>query len=261
MNDNEAKVLLQRDGAVATLVMNRAAQRNALDIPTAKEFLARCTELAADSGVRAVVLKADGKNFGVGGDLAALRVDSPNTARELVGTMHQAIRLLTNMDAPVIASIQGAVAGGSLSLSLACDLAVAADTAKFNMAYINVAVSCDLSGSWNLPRVVGLRNAMGLALLGDTFDANEALRLGLINKVVPEAELEQATCALARRIAAGPAVAMGRTKRLLRASFNNDLNTHLDRELESFVACAGTSDFAEALDAFFGKRAPEFKGR
>lgn len=260
MSNDNATVLLHRDGAVATLVMNRAAQRNALDIPTAREFLARCEELAADQSVRAVVLKADGKNFGVGGDLAALRVDSANTARELVGTMHKGLRLLVGMDAPVIASVQGAVAGGSLSLSLACDLAIAADTARFNLAYINVAVSCDLSGSWNLPRMVGLRNAMGLALLGDTFDANEALRLGLVNKVVPEAELATATEAMARRIAAGPAIAMGRTKRLLRASFNNDLDSHLDRELESFVACAGTADFTEALDAFFGKRAPEFKG-
>ncbi|MDO9218139.1 MAG: enoyl-CoA hydratase-related protein, partial [Lacisediminimonas sp.] len=141
-----------------------------------------------------------------------------------------------------------------------CDLAIAADSTRFNLAYIGVAVSCDLSGTWNLPRMVGLRNAMGLALLGETFDASEALRLGLVNKVVPEATLAEATDALARRIAAGPTLAMGRTKRLLRASFDSDLGTQLDREQENFIASAGTADFTEALDAFFGKRPADFKG-
>ena len=261
MNTMDSPVYLQRDGAIATLVMNRPVQRNALDIPTARAFLACCTKLAADTTVRAVVLRAEGKNFGVGGDLAALRIDSQETARALLAPMHAGIRLLTNMDAPVIASLHGAVAGGSLSLALACDLAIAADTTRFNLAYIGVAVSCDLSGTWNLPRMVGLRNAMGLALLGESFDASEALRLGLVNKVVPEATLAEATDALARRLAAGPTLAMGRTKRLLRASFDNDLSTQLDCEQENFIASAGTADFTEALDAFFGKRPADFKGR
>ena len=260
MNSSTAPVLLHREGAVAWLVLNRPAALNALDIPTANAFLACCEELAADTGVRAVVLKGEGKTFGVGGDLAALRHDAAATAMALIEPLHRAVLLLTSMDAPVIASLHGSVAGGSMSLSMACDLAIAADTARFNLAYVNVAANCDVSGSWHLPRLVGLRNAMAIALLGDSFDATEALRLGLINRVVPAVALQEETDALARRLAAGPTLAIGRMKRLLRQSLDNDLPTQLDLERDNFRASAGTGDFAEALDAFFAKRAAHFKG-
>ena len=261
MNTSTAPVLLRREGAVAWLILNRPAGLNALDIPTANAFLACCQELAADPGVRAVVLKGAGKTFGVGGDLAALRDDPAATAMALIEPLHQAVRLLTAMDAPVIASLQGSVAGGSLSLSMACDLALAADRARFNLAYVNVAANCDVSGSWHLPRLVGLRNAMAIALLGETFDAAEALRLGLINRVVPAIALEEETDALARRLASGPTLAIGRMKRLLRQSLGHDLDTQLDLERDNFRASAATEDFSEAMAAFFSKRAPHFRGR
>ena len=126
---------------------------------------------------------------------------------------------------------------------------------------LNVAASCDVSGSWHLPRLVGLRNAMAIALLGDTFDAAEALRLGLVNRVVPAIALEEETDALARRLASGPTLAIGRMKRLLRQSLDNDLGTQLDMERDNFRASTATEDFSEALDAFFSKRAPHFNGR
>jgi 2-(1,2-epoxy-1,2-dihydrophenyl)acetyl-CoA isomerase len=198
MSSSTAPVLLHREGAVAWLTLNRPAALNALDIPTANAFLACCEELAADTGVRAVVLKGEGKTFGVGGDLAALRHDAAATAMALIEPLHRAVLLLTSMDAPVIASLHGSVAGGSMSLSMACDLAIAADTTRFNLAYVNVAANCDVSGSWHLPRLVGLRNAMAIALLGDSFDAAEALRLGLVNRVVPAVALQEETDALAR---------------------------------------------------------------
>jgi 2-(1,2-epoxy-1,2-dihydrophenyl)acetyl-CoA isomerase len=261
MNPSTAPVLLHREGAVAWLVLNRPTALNALDIPTANAFLACCEELAADTGVRAVVLKGEGKTFGVGGDLAALRHDAPATAMALIEPLHRAVLLLTSMDAPVIASLHGSVAGGSMSLSMACDLAIAADTTRFNLAYVNVAANCDVSGSWHLPRLVGLRNAMAIALLGDSFDAAEALRLGLVNRVVPAVALQEETDALARRLAAGPTLAIGRMKRLLRQSLDNDLPRQLDLERDNFRGSAGTADFAEALEAFFAKRAAHFKGR
>ncbi len=259
-SDPAAPVLLQRDGGVAILTLNRPGSMNALDIPMAQAFYGCCLALQGDPGVRAVVIKGAGRAFGVGGDLAALRDDPAATAMALIEPLHQAVRLLTSMDAPVIASLHGAVAGGSMSLSMACDLAIAADTARFNLAYVNVGASCDLSGSWHLPRLVGLRNAMAIALLGDSLDAAEALRLGLVNRVVPAAELEAATMALAQRLAAGPTLAIGRTKRLLRQSLDNSLSTQLDLERDSFRDSTGTADFGEALDAFFGKRAPFFGG-
>ena len=165
------------------------------------------------------------------------------------------------MDAPVIASLHGSVAGGSLSLALGCDLALAADDARFNLAYVNVAASCDVGGSWHLPRLVGLRRSMQIALLGETLGAAEALAMGLINRSVPAAELVSSTQVLAQRLAAGPTLAHGRMKRLLRASFDNDLSTQLDQERDAFQASAGTQDFNEALAAFFGRRKPTFTGR
>jgi 2-(1,2-epoxy-1,2-dihydrophenyl)acetyl-CoA isomerase len=261
MHDVSSPVILRREGAVAYLVMNRPDAHNALDIPTAQALHAHCQDIAADPAIRAVVIKGAGKSFGVGGDLAALRVDPPQTAMALIEPLHASVRLLASMNAPVIASLHGNVAGGSMSLALACDLAIAADSARFNLAYINVAASCDLSGSWHLPRLVGLRNAMAIALMGDTFDASEALRLGLVNQVVPAAELEARTAALADRLASGPTHAIGKMKRLLRQSFDNDLATQLDAERDSFRDCATTRDFGEALDAFFARRRPQFQGR
>lgn len=256
-----APVLLRREGALAWLVLNRPAGLNAIDIPTAHAFYDCCAQLAADPSVRAVVLKGEGRTFGVGGDLAALRHNPAATAIALIEPLHQAVRLLSAMDAPVIASLHGSVAGGSLSLSMACDLAIAADTTRFNLAYVNVAANCDVSGSWNLPRMVGLRNAMAIALLGDTFDAAEALRLGLVNRVVPAATLEEETDALARRLAEGPTLAIGRMKRLLRQSLHHDLDTQLDLERDNFCASAATEDFEEGMSAFFARRVPYFKGR
>lgn len=261
MPTTEPLVILQRDGAIATLILNRPGSLNALDLPTAQAFLACCTELAADDSVRAVLLKGAGKAFGVGGDLASLRIDSTATAMALIAPLHAAILLLTSMNAPVIACLHGTVAGGSLSLAMACDLAIAADDTRFNLAYVNVAANCDLSGSWHLPRLVGLRNAMAIALLGDTFDAAEALRLGLLNRIVPAAELEAAATALVQRLGSGPTLAIGRLKRLLRQSLDNDLPTQLDLERDNFRDSTATVDFTEALDAFFSKRRPVFVGR
>ena len=253
-------LVMTRDDGIATLTFNRPAALNALDIPTARAFLAACQSLTDDSQLRVVVIRGEGRAFGVGGDLSALQHDTAATAHELIGFLHEAVVLLANINAPVIASLHGAVAGGSLSLSLACDLAIAADTTRFNLAYANIGASCDVSGSWNLPRLVGLRNAMQIALLSETFDATEALRLGLINRVVPADTLQEETMTLARRLAAGPTQAYGRMKRLMRQSFETDLSTQLDAERENFKASTQTDDFKTAIKAFFAKKPALFKG-
>src|SRR5205823_14349894 len=175
--------------------------------------------------------------------------DAAACAPALIGPVHEAIALIAELDVPFIASLHGIVAGGSLSLAMACDLAIAAEGTKFNLAYVNIAASCDGAASWSLPRIVGLRNAMAIALLGETFDADEALRLGLVNKVVPMAALESSVNQLAQRLAAGPTRAIGRLKRLVRTSFEDDLPTRLDRERDEFVANARTEDFTVAVDA------------
>lgn len=257
----EAPVQLVRDAAVAVLRLNRPAAFNALDAPTAAAFHTACMALATDASVRAVVICGAGRAFGVGGDLAAMRGNASVVAPQLIEGLHGGLKLLAGMNAPVIASLQGAVAGGSMSLALGCDLAIAADNASFNLAYTRIGASCDGSSSWALPRVVGLRRAMEIALLSEGFDAAEALRLGLVNRVVPAAELEAETAKLAQRLAAGPTLAYGRVKRLLRQSLDRDFAGQLDAEAEAFAAGTRTQDFHEGLEAFFAKRPAAFTGR
>lgn len=260
MSDTSEPIRLERQGAVATLVLNRPAQLNAINVPMAQAFDRACAALAADPSVRAVVLRGEGRCFGAGGDLAEFQREPQTQALAVIEPMHRGLLCLAAMDAPVIASLHGSVAGGSLSLALGCDLALAASDARFNLAYVNVAASCDVGGSWHLPRLVGLRRAMQLALLGDSIDAAEALQMGLVNQVVPPDQLAGATQWLAHRLADGPTLAHGRLKRLLRSAFTNDLATQLDLERDGFHGSAGTEDFREALDAFFARRKPQFKG-
>jgi len=255
-----SSVLLKIESGIAHLTVNRPEAMNAIHVPMADAFLAQCQAIAQDPSVRVVVLRGAGKAFGVGGDLATLQTDSVNSANALISRLHEAVLILAHLNAPVIASLHSVVAGGSLSLSSACDLAIAAEGTRFNLAYANVAASCDVSASWSLPRLVGLRNALQMALLSDTFDAQEALRLGLVNRVVPAEALEAEVSALANRLAQGPTLAYGKLKRLMRESFQNTLEAQLEAERTQFMASAQTADFKEALDAFLSKRKPNFKG-
>lgn len=258
MSDQSSPLIVGRDGGIAWLRFNRPQVLNALDRATARAFVDVCRTLAADRSVRALVLSGAGRAFMAGGDLAELKADPPGAAEALIGPMHEALPLLASMRAPVIASLHGAVAGAGLSLAMACDFAIAAEGTKFTLAYVNIGASCDVSASWSLPRLVGLRRALEIALLGDVFDAAEAQRLGLVNRVVPAAELESQTLALAKRLAEGPAESIAQMKRLMRTSFERDLRGQLDAERAAFLACAATADFAEGVDAFIAKRKPRF---
>jgi 2-(1,2-epoxy-1,2-dihydrophenyl)acetyl-CoA isomerase len=250
-----------RDGAIAHIRFNRPEVLNAIDIPTANGFLAGCKAIAADPEVRVVVISGEGRAFIAGGDLAAMRGAPVETAQALIKPMHAGIAILASINAPVLASLHGAVAGGGLGVALACDLAIAAEGTRFNLAYPNIGTSSDCSTSWALPRLVGMRKAMEIALLGETFDAAEALRLNLVNRVVPAADLQAETQKLAQRLADGPPLALGRLKRLVRESFDRDLQAQLDAEAEGFASCAATADFAEGVAAFFEKRPAHYQGR
>lgn len=252
---------VSRDGALVRLTLNRPEALNALDVDMANALLAACRDLHADAGVRAVLIEGAGRAFAAGGDLAAMRADPVPVAGALIGTLHEALRLLAALDAPVVAALHGAVAGAGLSLAAAADLAIAAEGTKFNLAYVNIGTSCDLGATWSLPRLVGLRRALEIALLGDSFDAAQALHLGLVNRVVPRERLAGEAEALARRLANGPTQALGRMKRLMRTSFERDFAGQLDAERAAFLECAATPDFAEGLDAFFARRAPRFEGK
>ncbi len=254
-------LLVSREGGVVHLTFNRPEVLNALNLPLAAAFRDQCLKLAADPSVRVVVLKGAGRGFMAGGDIAVMRQDPVANAGALIETMHEGLQALAAMQAPVLASLHGVVAGGGLGVALAADLAIAAEGTKFNLAYANIGTSCDCSNSWSLPRLVGLRKAMEIALLSDTFDAQEALRLGLLNRVVPGDRLAEETDAIATRLAAGAPLALGNLKRLMRESLGRSLPEQLDAERQAFLQCAATRDFAEGTGAFLEKRPAKYEGR
>ena len=252
---------LTRAGAVVTLRFNRPQALNAIDVPMAQALLTAVKALAADPTVRALVLCGAGKAFMAGGDLATLRADPVQGAADLLGPLNEAVQVLATMNAPVIAKVHGVAAGAGLSLMLQADFVIAAEDTRFNLAYINLGTSCDVGASWMLPRLVGLRHALEIALLGDTLSAADALRLGLVNRVVPAEQLDTTADALIERIAHGPTLAYGAMKRLMRASFERDLNTQLIAETAAFAGCAATQDMRTGIEAFFARKPAAFEGR
>ncbi|MFV0678528.1 enoyl-CoA hydratase/isomerase family protein [Variovorax sp. tm] len=260
IDSTDCALVAGREGAVATLTFNRPAALNAIDVEMARSFLAALNDIAADRGVRAVLLRGSGKAFMAGGDLATLQADPLRGAADLIGPMHEAVTLLAGLDAPVVAQVHGVAAGAGLSLMMHADFVLAAEGTRFNLAYVNIGASCDLGASWALPRQVGLRHALEIAMLGEMFDATVAQRIGLLNRVVPADALPIEAMALAQRLASGPTVALGRLRRLVRGSFDRDLHAQLDAESVAFKHCAGSADFKSGIDAFFEKRQPFFNG-
>lgn len=271
MSDTAPPVLLTREGAVSWIRLNRPAVLNALDEPTAAALLEACRSVAAEGAdqggqgpTRVLVIAGNGRGFMAGGDVGRFN-DDPTAASAVAGAiiahLHEAVRILDQLDVPVLASVHGPVAGAGMSLATAADLCIAADDAKFTMAYARIGATPDGSGSFHLPRLVGLRRALELAMLSDVIDAAEALRIGLVNRVVPAADLAAETAKLAERLAAGPTVAYAGIRHLMRQSFTQSLDGQLDAERDRFLATAATADFREGIAAFTAKRRPDFTGR
>ena len=257
-------VLLERHGAVARLTLNRPEKLNVLGADMISGLRAHLADLAADSAVRAILLEGAGKAFMAGGDVGNFHAnlpEMPNLIKSWAGAFHEVIHDLRSMPKPVLAKVHGAVAGGGLSVMMACDLAIAAEGTKFTLAYANIGTSPDGGSTFFLPRICGTRRALELALVTDPFDAKRAAELGLVNWVVPDAELETRTMELMNRLAHGPTAAYARTKALIGASFDRTMAGQLDAEVESFSASTKTRDFAEGVTAFVEKRKPRFEGR
>jgi 2-(1,2-epoxy-1,2-dihydrophenyl)acetyl-CoA isomerase len=261
----DESILLARDGGVATLTLNRPDSLNTLDPAMMDALVANALALGGDDSVRCIVIRGAGRHFMAGGDIRtfAAHLGAPPAQRReafarIVQQVHTAIETIYRMPHPVIAAVHGAVAGFGLSLMCACDLAVAADSSYFTSAYRHIGLTPDGGATFALPRIVGIKKAMEIVLLGERFGADDALRLGLVNRVVPEAELGAAVEKLAAAMASGPTLALRNGKRLINQSLGTSLSVQLDAEAKSFGACSATPDFVEGIGAFLDKRPPRF---
>ena len=256
-------ILLSVEAGVATLSFNRPEVFNAMDPEMMVQFRATAERVERDATVRALVLRGEGKAFVAGGDVALFHQHIEVLPEAIVRwgrDMHFAILALRRMAKPVLASVHGACAGAGFSILCAADLAVAADNARFSLAYANIGASPDGGSSHFLPRLVGYKKAMELTLLPDLFGADVARDLGLVNWVVPAGQIAQETARIARRLADGPTKAHGEAKRLMNHSLERSMETQMEEELAAFARCAQTRDLAEGVAAFVEKRKPAFSG-
>ncbi len=257
-------VLLAVDGGVATIAFNRPEVFNAMDGEMMIQFRAAAELVQKDPAVRVIVLRGEGKSFLAGGDVGAFHRhlhELPDLILRWGREMHFGLLALRRAPKPVLASVHGAVAGAGFSMLCAADLSVSADDARFSLAYAGIGTSPDGGSTHFLPRLVGYKKAMELTLLPELFDAATAQRLGLVNWVVPAAELGAQTQRTAVRLAQGPTRAYAESKRLLNQSLERSLETQMEEELQAFARCAVTEDLAEGVTAFVEKRKPVFKGK
>ncbi|MEO8463055.1 MAG: enoyl-CoA hydratase-related protein, partial [Chloroflexota bacterium] len=255
----EPDVLIHVAAGVATITLNRPAALNSLTIPMKERLLGALETAAADPTVRAIVLTGAGRAFCAGQDLRErLEPGAPPLDKELTLRYNPIVRAIRNAPQPVIAAINGVAAGAGASLAFACDLRIAAETASFVLAFGRIGLIPDSGATWTLPRLVGAARAAEIALLGDSVSAEEALRIGLVSRVVPADELGAAAAENAGRIAAGAPLAMTLTKRALADAFDRDLDAALGAEAEAQGMAGAHPDHAEGLAAFVEKRAPRF---
>jgi len=254
-------VLVRVADAVATITLNRPASLNALTIPMKERLLAILEGVGGDPAVRAVVLTGTGRAFCAGQDLRErLAPDPPSLDDELRLRYNPIVRAIRDAPQPWIAAVNGVAAGAGASLAFACDLRLAAEGASFVLAFGRIGLVPDSGATWTLPRLVGAARAAEIALLGDTVVAEEALRLGLVSRVVPDDELGPAAAAMAARLAALAPGATAATKRLLGTAFDRDLDAALEAEAEAQTAAGSHPDHAEGLAAFVEKRPARFEG-
>ena len=260
-------LLQQVKDGVAVLTMNRPDRLNAMSGAMLDAMIEALPRLAADTNVGVVVLTGAGRGFCSGGDVKAMAEGTEAEGDTLESRAHalrsrmEVSRWLHEMPKPTIAMVRGAAAGAGLSLALACDLRVASDNAKFATAFARVGYSGDFGGSYYLTQLVGTAKARELYYTADIVDAQQALTLGIVNRVVSDAKLEDETMALAARIAAGPRVALGYMKRNMNAAESGNLKELLDLEAWHHTRTGLTEDHREAARAFVDKRTPVFKGR
>jgi len=250
---------------IATLTLNRPERLNALGGTLREDLFAAVTAAAADPHVGVLVITGAGRGFCSGGDVKSMSErdqagQASTTNERLAPVRDRCILAMRDCPKPIIAAVNGAAAGAGMNLALACDMRIASNTAKFSQAFVKRGLAPDWGGSYFLPRVVGTAKACELIFTGEAIDAAEALKLGIVNAVVAPAELMAAAYTLARKIAAGPPVAIALTKRAIHHNQEVDLRAALEFETFAQGVCKDTEDAKEGVKAFVEKRAPVFRG-
>ena len=246
---------------VATLTLDRPSDANAIDLGLARELMEAAIRCSEDREVRAVVITGAGRFFCAGGDLKSFAAHGdglPAHLKEVTTYLHAAVSRLARMDAPVVAAVNGAAAGAGMSLACACDFVFAAESARFTMAYTRAGLTPDGSSTYFLPRIIGFKRALDLALTNRTLAAGEALDWGLVARVVPDATLLEEARTFAKGLAAGPTGAFGSTKRLLHSGFTSTLETQMEQETLAIADAARGAEGREGIVAFLEKRPPRF---
>ena len=249
-------------GHVARITLDRPEAANSLNAAMARELAHAAIRCSEDRAVRAVILTGAGRMFSGGGDLksfAAQRDELPSHLKQVAGDLHAAISRFVRMDAPVIAAVNGSAGGAGFSLCLFCDLVLAAQSAKFVLAYTRAGLSPDGGSTFFLPRIIGLRRSLELALTNRVLSAEEAHDWGIVNRVVPDAALQGEAGRLATALAAGATGALGAAKRLLHHAFSESLETQMELEAQAIAAQARGAESREGIAAFISKREPRFQ--
>jgi enoyl-CoA hydratase/carnithine racemase len=259
-------LLYEAKDGVATLTLNRPERMNALGDTLREDFLDAITRTAADPDVRVMIVTGSGKAFCAGGDVKAMN-EAKETGRErplldkIAPSRDRTLLAMRDAPQPIIAAINGAAAGAGMNLALGCDLRLASTAAKFSQAFVKRGLHPDWGGTYFLPRVVGMARAAEMIFTGEVIDAAEALKLGIVSRVVAPEELLTTVTALARRIAAGPPMAIRLAKHSLYANAERDLKAALEGETFAQNICFETEDAREGIRAFVEKRDPVFRGR
>jgi 2-(1,2-epoxy-1,2-dihydrophenyl)acetyl-CoA isomerase len=260
---SETFVRLEIRERVAHLTLDRPDRGNAIHLEMAQELADTAARLADDPGVGAVLLRGTGQHFCFGGDVKTFATFGdrlPQYLRPVATALHLAVSRLARSDVPLVAAVQGAAAGAGMSLACAADFVLAADSARFRMAYTRIGLSVDGGSSYFLPRIVGARRALDLMLTNRTLDAAEACDWGIVTRVVPAADLDREAEAFAATLARGATGALRAAKRLVRDSWNDSLETQLEYETREIVEKARSADAREGITAFVERREPRFQG-
>ena len=251
-----------RASGIVTITLNRPAKKNAANAQMWNELLETFRAIDSSADDRVVVITGAGGEFCAGADLSGGGASA--AGRHQLASMRRVgdvALALHRLPIPTIAKVRGVAVGAGCNIALGCDLVVASENARFSEIFARRGLSIDFGGSWVLPRIVGMHRAKELALLADIIDAAEAERIGLVNRVLPDSEIDGFVDAWATRLAAGPPIALAMTKRMLDNSMQVTLEEALDDEGVAQTVNFGTADTAEAMKAFLEKREPKFEGR